>query len=128
MSSILLVGPYCHKYLKYKPLEREMLNIDFKPCLHKLPPFPHFRKLELYNDTDTFSWYQIFSIPIPVLFSVPNFFDTGSDAKFYRYRFRECFPVPNFSDTGSHTTTKNENSRYLYRDEAAEVLSGGNAG
>ena len=31
LSSILLVGPYCHKYLKYKPLEREMLNIDFKP-------------------------------------------------------------------------------------------------
>ena len=69
------------------------------------------------TDTDTFIRYQIFSIPIPVLFSVPNFLDTGSETffrysilpipvprlfsgtKFFRYRFRyhqkyEKFPVP----------------------------------
>ena len=55
------------------------------------------------NDTDTFFRYQIFSIPIPVLFS---------GTKFFRYRNRYFFPVPNFSDTGSDTTKKNENSRY----------------
>ena len=43
------------------------------------------------TDTDTFIRYQIFSIPIPVLFSVPNISDTGSD-----------------------TNKKNENSRYRY--------------
>ena len=42
------------------------------------------------TDTDTFFRYQIFSIPIPVLFPVPNFF---------RYRFRDFFryqilPIP----------------------------------
>ena len=46
------------------------------------------------TDTDTFFRYQIFSIPIPVLFS---------DTKFYRYRFRDFFPIPNFTDTGSET-------------------------
>ena len=43
-------------------------------------------------------WYQIFSIPIPVLFSSPNFSDTGS----------ETFPVPNFYDTDSDTYRKNK--------------------
>ena len=62
--------------------------------------------------TNIFFWYQIFSIPIPVLFP---------GAKFFRYRFRDffryqifpipvprLFPVPNFSDTGTDTTKKNE--------------------
>ena len=57
------------------------------------------------TDTDTFFRYQIFSIPIPILFSVPNFPipvpRLFSDTKFYRYRFRDFFPVPFFSDTGS---------------------------
>ena len=55
-----------------------------------------------------FSRYQIFTIPILVLFPVQIFSDTGSETfygtKFYRYRFRDFFPVPNFSDT----TRKNE--------------------
>ena len=38
--------------------------------------------------------YQIFTIPIPVLFS---------GTKFFRYRFRDFFPIPNFTDTGSET-------------------------
>ena len=35
-------------------------------------------------DTDTFSQHQILLIPIPVLFSVPNFSDTGSET-YFRY-------------------------------------------
>ena len=42
------------------------------------------------TDTDTFFRYQIFSIPIPVLFAVPNFSHTGSDTT----RKNEQFPVP----------------------------------
>ena len=68
------------------------------------------------TDTDTFIRYQIFSIPIPVLFRyqifsipVPRLF---SDTQFYRYRFRDFFPAPNFSDTGSDTTRKRKISRY----------------
>ena len=38
--------------------------------------------------------YQIFPIPVPILFS---------GTKFFRYRYRYFFPVPNFSDTGSGT-------------------------
>ena len=70
------------------------------------------------TDTDTFIRFQIFSIPVPVLFSVPNFLDTGSET-FFRYSILtipvpRLFPVPNFNDTGSDTTRKNENSRYRY--------------
>ena len=62
---------------------------------------------KMLNDTDTFFRYQIFSIPIPVLFSVPNFSDTGSET-FFRYQILpipvpRLFSVPNFSDTGSET-------------------------
>ena len=59
------------------------------------------------NDTDyeTFFRYQNFSRPIPRLFSVPNYFETGSKTffgtNFFRYRFRDFFmyqifliPVP----------------------------------
>ena len=51
---------------------------------------------KILNDTgtDTFFRYQIFAIPIPVLFS---------GTKFFRYRFRDFFPIPNFTDTGSET-------------------------
>ena len=42
------------------------------------------------TDIDTFFWYQIFPILIPVLFSVPNFSDTGSDTT----KKSEKFPVP----------------------------------
>ena len=50
---------------------------------------------KMLNDTDTFFQYQIFSIPIPVFFSVLNLSDTDYD----------FFPVPNFSDTGSDNFT-----------------------
>ena len=49
--------------------------------------------------------YQIFPIPVPILFS---------GTKFFRYRYRYFFPVPIFFDTGSDTTKKWENSRYRY--------------
>ena len=44
---------------------------------------------KILNDTDTFfpvvpDRYQIFSIPIPVLFPIPNFTDTGSKT-YFRY-------------------------------------------
>ena len=75
-------------------------------------------------EAHTFFRYQIFLIPIPVLFSVPNFSDTGSETffryqvfpipvprffsgtNFYRYRFRyhqknEKFPVPGIPSTGT---------------------------
>ena len=66
---------------------------------------------KMLNDTDTFFRYQIFPIPIPALYSVPNFSDTGprlfSGTKFCRYRFRDFFPVPICNDNGSETTKKN---------------------
>ena len=70
------------------------------------------------TNTDTFIRYQIFSIPIPVLFSIPNFLDTGSET-FFRYSILPI-PVPrlfagtNFSDTGSDTTSNRKNSRFRY--------------
>ena len=45
---------------------------------------------KILNDTDTFFQYQIFSIPIPVLFSVPNFSDTGSETFFGH----QILPIP----------------------------------
>ena len=78
----------------------------------------------------SFFYIIFFPVPVPILFPVPNFSDTGSDTffryqifpipipvlfsgtKFFRYRYRYFFPVPNFSDTGSDTTKKNENSRF----------------
>ena len=58
------------------------------------------------TDTDTFFRYQIFSIPIPVLFSVPNFSDTGSEtfsvSNFFRYHQKyDKFPVPGLPGTGT---------------------------
>ena len=71
---------------------------------------------KMLNYTDTSFRYDIFSIPIPVLFSVPNFSETGSetffDTKFYRYQFRDFFPVPIFSDTGSDTTSTGTCTHY----------------
>ena len=83
------------------------------------------------TDTDTFFRYQIFSIPIPVLFPVPNFSDTGSETffryqifpipvprlfsgtNFFRYRFRyhqknEKFPVPGIPGTGTSHSGAND--------------------
>ena len=50
--------------------------------------------------------YQIFTIPIPVLFS---------GTKFFRYRFLDFFPVPSFSDTGSETFSGTIFFRYRFR-------------
>jgi len=63
---------------------------------------------KMLNDTDTntFFQYQIISIPIPILFSVPNFSDTGSET---------FFPIPNFSDTGSETFFGTKFFRYRFR-------------
>ena len=50
---------------------------------------------KILNDTDIpilFFLYQIFPIPMPVLYSIPNLSDTGSETfsgtKFFRYWFR----------------------------------------
>ena len=57
---------------------------------------------ETFSDTKFFRyriryffWYQIFTIPNPILFSIPNFFDTESDTfletKFFQYRILYSF-------------------------------------
>ena len=50
---------------------------------------------------------KIWTIPIPRLFSVPNFFETDSDSffgtKIFRDRFRDFFSVLIFFETGSET-------------------------
>merc|ERR1719222_1372607 len=46
------------------------------------------------TDTDTFIRYQIFSIPIPVLFLVLNFTDTGSETFFWCQIFPIPVPIP----------------------------------
>ena len=43
---------------------------------------------KMLNDTDTFFRYQIFSLPTPILFLVPDFSDTGSET-FSRYQISE---------------------------------------
>ena len=45
---------------------------------------------KMSNDTDNFFRYQIFLIPIRVLFLVPNFSDTDSET-FFRY---QILPIP----------------------------------
>ena len=45
-------------------------------------------------ESESFFRYQIFPIPNPILFSIPNVFDTESDT----------FSIPNFSDTESDTS------------------------
>ena len=58
-------------------------------------PIPVLFRYQIFSDTgfETFFRYQILPIPVPRLFLVPNLSDTGS----------ELFLVPNFSDTGSET-------------------------
>ena len=57
------------------------------------------------TETETFFWYQNFSIPNPILFSIPKFFDTNIkffetdtffDTKFFRNRYRYFFRYQNF--------------------------------
>ena len=70
-------------------------------------------------DTDNLFRYQIF--PIPVLFSVPNFSEYGSetfsDTNFYRNRFQyhqnsEKFPLP-LPRSGTGTHKKSYKSRFF---------------
>ena len=103
--------------------------IWFRQCISSLPASVcdglTVTKMLNNTDTDTFFRYQIFSIPIHVLFSVSNFTVTGSKnhqkiEKFpapvlIRYRYplqifqipkfwrRKSVLVSNFSDTGSET-------------------------
>ena len=91
---------------------------------------------KMLNDTETntFFRYQIFSIPIPVLFPVPNFTDTGSET-FFRYHQKnpctgtytvnllnskfwrqESAPVPNFSDLVLRLLSGTKFFRYWFRD------------
>ena len=46
------------------------------------------------TDTDTFFRYQLFSIPIPVLFSVPIFSDTDSETFYRNQIFSIPVPIP----------------------------------
>ena len=46
------------------------------------------------TESETFFRYQFFSIPNPILFSIPNFF---------RYRYRYFFRYQFFSDTNTDT-------------------------
>ena len=57
-----------------------------------------------WNRYRYFFWYQTFPIPIPVLFSVPNFSDS----------IPRLFLIPIFSDTHTNTTKNLRNSRYRY--------------
>ena len=69
------------------------------------------------NDTDseTFFRYQIFSRPIPRLFSVPKFFETDSETffgtHFFRDRFRDFFRYQIFSIPVPIPSKKLKNSR-----------------
>ena len=60
---------------------------------------------KILNDTNTFLRYQIFLIPIPVLFSVPNTFDTDTGT----------FSVPNIFDTDTGTFFGTKFFRYFFR-------------
>ena len=79
------------------------------------------------NDTDseTFFRYQIFSRPIPRLFSVPKFFETDSETffgtHFFRDRFRDFFRYQFFFETGSDTIKKLQKSRE--RDETGTQIN-----
>ena len=78
----------------------------FMLCFIEIP-VPRLFPVPNFSDTgsETFFRYQIFPIPVPILFY---------GTKFFRYRYRDFFPVPIFSDTGSDTTKKMKNSRYRY--------------
>ena len=75
------------------------------------------------TDTDTFFRYQIFTIPIPVLFTVPKFSDTGS---------KTFFPIPNFTDTGSETffryhfffDTGSDTTRKIFKYQISKLFNG----
>ena len=93
-----------------------------------------------------FFLYQFFSRPIPILFSVPNFFETDSETffgtKFFRDRFRDffrylifprpvprLFSVPIFFETGSETFfgTKFFRFRFRYHQKNWRIPGNGNS-
>ena len=75
-------------------LNNTMATTDEETCSTSASQCVTVPKMLSDTDTDTFSRYQIFSIPIPVLFSVPNFLDTGSETFFRYHQKYEKFPVP----------------------------------
>ena len=104
-STLLFYISYCSA--SWFPQCSESVLENAAPTIHRVPTswsgtelYPSYQSVcdgtqnvERYRYRYFFR-YQIFLIPIPVLFPVPNFF---------WYRFRDFFPVPNFSDTGSET-------------------------
>ena len=82
------------------------------------------------NDTDseTFFRYQIFSRPIPRLFSVPKFFETDSETffgtHFFRDRFRDFFRYQIFSRPVPIPSKKVQKSRE--RDETGTQINTNN--
>ena len=69
----------------------------------------------LVEHSSVWRYPKCWTIPIPILFPVPNIFDTDtgtfSGTKFFRYWFRDffryqIFPIPNFSDTTRKTNKK----------------------
>ena len=58
------------------------------------------------TESETFFRYQFFSIPIPILFSIPIFF---------RYQYRYFFRYQNFSDTNTDTFFDTKFFRNQYR-------------
>jgi len=79
----------CSYCSRFKVMEK-IMNI----CV--LFQYKNFRNRYQY-----FFRYQFFSKPIPILFSVPNFFETDTDTffetKFFRNRYRYFFRYQNFS-------------------------------
>ena len=84
------------------------------------------------TESETFFRYQIFSIPNPILFSIPIFFDTDTDTFFdtkilrnrYQYFFRYqnfskpipiLFSIPNFFETDTDTFLDTNKFRNRYR-------------
>ena len=54
------------------------------------------------TESETFFRYQFFPKPIPILFSIPNFFETDTDT---------FFSIPKFFETDKDTLKKMEKFR-----------------
>ena len=81
------LGTLWNTFWKNKPWQDTLWKNALKTLPEQCVTVP---KMLNDTDTDTFFRYQIFSIPIPVLFPVPNFSDTGSET-FFRY---QILPIP----------------------------------
>ena len=85
---------------RWRPLIRDLFSVSAFPYFHRGNKFGSLcdstSNVMRYRYQYYFR-YQIFLIPIPVLFSVPNFSNTGSQT---------FFPIPKCSDAGSDNTKK----------------------